>query len=53
MIKKEKTIPNTRMSFAVSEKMKIELETIAAKQHITTSELIRNYIDNAFAVSVG
>jgi len=42
---KIKTLPNIRMSFAISEKMKSELETIAAKRHITTSELIRDYID--------
>ena len=42
---KSKTLPNIRMSFAISEKMKSELDTIAAKRHITTSELIRDYID--------
>jgi len=42
---KVKTIPNIRMSFAISEKMKAELDVIAAKRHITTSELIRDYID--------
>jgi hypothetical protein len=33
------------MTFAASEKTKSELETIAAKRHISTSELIRDYID--------
>ena len=33
------------MSFAISEKMKSELDVIAAKRHITTSEFIRDYID--------
>ena len=47
---KEKTIPNSRMSFAVSEKMKSELETIATKRHISTSELIRDYIDKGMNV---
>jgi hypothetical protein len=45
-----KTIPNIRMSFAVFEKMKTELDTIAAKRHITTSELIRDYIDKGMNV---
>jgi hypothetical protein len=45
MSQNQKTLPNTRMSFAVSEKMKSELDTIAAKRHITVSELIRDYID--------
>ena len=47
---KVKTIPNTRISFAASEKMKAELDTIAAKRHITTSELIRDYIDKGMNV---
>ena len=38
------------MSFAVSEKMKAELDVIAAKQHITVSELIRGYIDKGMNV---
>jgi len=50
MIPKQKTIPNIRMSFALSEKMKTELDTIAAKQHINTSELIRKYIDQGMNV---
>jgi len=50
MPQKTKTIPNTRMSFAISEKMKSELDVIAAKQHITTSELIRGYIDKGMNV---
>ena len=44
VIEKQKTIPNIRMSFAVSEKMKAGLDAIAAKRRITTSELIRDYI---------
>ena len=46
----QKTIPNTRMSFAVSERMKGELDVIAAKRHITVSELIRDYIDKGMDV---
>ena len=38
------------MSFAVSEKMKSELDVIAAKRHITSSELIREYIDKGMNV---
>jgi len=38
------------MSFAVSEKVKSELDTIAAKRGITTSELIRDYIDKGMNV---
>jgi len=47
---KEKTIPNIRMSFALSEAMKTELDTIAAKRHITTSELVRKYIDGGMNI---
>ena len=47
---KIKTIANIRMSFAVSEKMKAELDVIAAKRHISTSELIRDYIDKGMNV---
>ena len=50
MSQKQKTLPNLRMSFAVSEKMKEGLDTIAAKRHITTSELIRDYIDKGMNV---
>ena len=45
MTQKEKTLPNVRVSFAVSERMKTELDMIAVKRHINTSELIRDYID--------
>ena len=38
------------MSFAISEKMKSELDTIAAKRHISVSELIRDYIDKGMNV---
>ena len=38
------------MSFAISEKMKAEIDVIAAKLHITTSELIRDYIDKGMNV---
>ena len=38
------------MSFAISEKMKAKLDVVAAKQHITTSELIRGYIDKGMNV---
>ena len=47
---KIKTLANIRMSFAVSEKMKAELDVIAAKRHITVSELIRDYIDKGMNV---
>ena len=47
---KVKTLPSIRMSFAVSEKMKSELDVIAAKRHITVSELIRDYIDKGMNV---
>ena len=50
MIQKVKTFPNIRMSFAISEKMKVELDVIAAKRHITVSELIRDYIDKGMNV---
>ena len=49
-LQKMKTLPHIRMSFAVSEKMKSELEVIAAKRHITSSELIREYIDKGMNV---
>ena len=38
------------MSFAVTDKVKAELDTIAAKRHISTSELIRDYIDKGMNV---
>ena len=38
------------MTFAVSQKMKSELETIAAKRHIPVSELIRDYIDKGMNI---
>ena len=38
------------MTFAVSKKMKSELETIAAKRHIPVSELIRDYIDKGMNI---
>jgi len=38
------------VSFAISEKMKAELDVVAAKRHITTSELIRDYIDKGMNV---
>ncbi|MDR1321175.1 MAG: ribbon-helix-helix protein, CopG family [Gracilibacteraceae bacterium] len=38
------------VSFAVSEKMKVELDTIAAKRHIPVSELIRDYIDKGMNI---
>ena len=47
---KQKTLPNLRMSFAISEKMKEEIDAIAAKRHITTSELIRDYIDKGMNI---
>ena len=50
MSQKIKTLPNIRMSFAISEKMKAELDVIAAKRHITVSELIRDYIDKGMNV---
>ena len=50
MSQNQKTIPNIRMSFAISEKMKSELDTVAAKRHITVSELIRDYIDKGMNV---
>ena len=50
MNQKTKTMQNLRMSFAISEKMKSELETIAAKRHINVSELIRGYIDKGMNV---
>ena len=50
ILQKVKTLPNIRMSFAVSEKMKAELDVIAAKQYITASELIRGYIDKGMNV---
>jgi hypothetical protein len=45
MAQNEKTLRSVRMSFAVSERMKNELDMIAAKRHINASELIRDYID--------
>ena len=42
---KVKTIPCVRMSFAITEQRKGELEVLAAKQHITVSEFIRKCID--------
>jgi hypothetical protein len=50
MSHKIQSLPNIRMSFAVSEKMKSELDTVAAKRHITTSELIRDYIDKGMNI---
>ena len=50
MSKKEKTIPHIRMSFALTQTLKTDLDTIAAKQHMTTSELIRGYIDKGMNV---
>ena len=50
MSQNQKTIPNIRMSFAISEKMKSELDTVAAKRHITVSELIRDYINKGMNV---
>jgi len=50
ILQKVKTLPNIRMSFAVSEKMKAELDVVAAKRHITSSELIRDYIDKGMNV---
>lgn len=38
------------VSFAVSEKMKTELEVVAAKRHIPVSELIRDYIDKGMNI---
>jgi hypothetical protein len=38
------------VSFAVSEKMKSEMDTIAAKRHIPVSELIRDYIDKGMNI---
>ena len=46
----QKTIPNGRMSFAVSAEMKGALDTLAAKRHITVSELIRDYIDKGMNI---
>ena len=50
ILQKVKTLPNIRMSFAISEKMKAELDVVAAKRHITSSELIRDYIDKGMNV---
>ena len=47
---KIKKLSNLRMSFAISEKMKSELDTIAAKRHIPVSELIRDYIDKGMNI---
>jgi len=47
---KSKTMPNIRMSFAISEEKKRELVVTAAKQNITTSELIRVYIDKGMNI---
>jgi hypothetical protein len=38
------------LTFAASEKTKSELETIAAKRHISVSELIRDYIDKGMNI---
>jgi len=38
------------LTFAASDKIKAELDTIAAKRHISTSELIRDYIDKGMNV---
>jgi len=38
------------MSFAITEQRKSELEVLAVKQHITTSELIRIYIDRGMNI---
>ena len=42
--------PCIRMSFAITKKLKSELETLAVKQHIPTSELIRIYIDRGMNI---
>jgi len=47
---KVKTAPCTRMSFAITEERKAELDVLAAKQHITTSELVRGYIDKCMNI---
>ena len=49
-LQKLRTAPCTRMSFAVTEEKKSELDVIAAKQHITTSELVRGYIDKGMNI---
>jgi hypothetical protein len=38
------------MTFAISEKVKSELEVLSAKRHISTSELIRDYIDKGMNI---
>ncbi|MDR2899875.1 MAG: ribbon-helix-helix domain-containing protein [Clostridiales bacterium] len=38
------------VTFSISKKVKEELETIAAKRHISTSELIREYIKKGMSV---
>jgi hypothetical protein len=38
------------VTFAVSEKMKSELDVVAAKRHIGVSELIRDYIDKGMNI---
>lgn len=43
-------MPNVRLSFALTEDMKDSLEKIAIKENITTSELIRKYINQGMSI---
>ena len=43
-------MPRTRLSFTVTEEMKSNLEKMAVQLHISTSELIRQYIENGMSI---
>jgi hypothetical protein len=45
-----KTLPNVRVSFALTEKTKAGLDMIAAKRRMSVSRLIRDYIDKGMNV---
>lgn len=50
MSKSQKKLPHTRLSFATTQKMKDELDKLAIKMNIPTSELIRRYIEQGMNV---
>lgn len=47
---KQKKLPHTRLSFALTEDMKKELDKLSVKLHISTSELIRKYVEEGMSV---
>ena len=46
----QKKIPNTRMSFAVTEDMKTQLDKMAVKSHIPTGELVRRFVERGMNI---